>query len=116
MVAGIVCLRQVFSGGSGPFPPDVSDPSTLLTGLFYGGGTKVLFAQIIGNGIITLATFGAAMILMLAVNATGTLRVSKEGEEYGLDLHEHGISAYPEYVLSSFAAPGGMPPGSVNKA
>ena len=74
-----------------------------------------MFAQIIGNGIITLATFGAAMILMLAVNATGLLRVSKEGEEYGLDLHEHGISAYPEYVLSSVAAPGGMPPGSVNK-
>ena len=55
------------------------------------------------------------MILMLAVNATGTLRVSKEGELYGLDLHEHGISAYPEYVLSSIAAPGGMPPSSVNK-
>ncbi len=55
------------------------------------------------------------MILMLAVNATGTLRVSKEGELYGLDLHEHGISAYPEYVLSNWAAPGGMAPTGVNK-
>jgi hypothetical protein len=25
-----------------------------------------------------------------------------------LDLHEHGISAYPEYVISSVARPGGM--------
>src|ERR1700687_5731027 len=43
-----------------------------------------------------------------AVNATGTLRVSEEGELYGLDLHEHGISAYPEYVISAFAS-GGVP-------
>jgi Amt family ammonium transporter len=41
--------------------------------------------------------------------------VSKEGEEYGLDLHEHGISAYPEYVVSPWAAPSGMGPGSINK-
>jgi hypothetical protein len=34
--------------------------------------------------------------------------VSAEGELYGLDLHEHGISAYPEYVISSLAAPAGM--------
>ena len=44
---------------------------------------------------------------MLAVNATGTLRLSEEGELYGMDLHEHGISAYPEYEISPFAAPSG---------
>jgi ammonium transporter, Amt family len=49
-----------------------------------------------------------AMLVMWAVNLTGTLRVSEEGELYGLDLHEHGISAYPEYQISPFAAPGGM--------
>ena len=37
------------------------------------------------------------------------LRVSKEGEQHGLDLHEHGISAYPEYVISSLGRPAGMP-------
>ena len=35
---------------------------------------------------------------------------SAEGENYGLDLHEHGISAYPEYVISSMGRPGGMVP------
>jgi Amt family ammonium transporter len=45
---------------------------------------------------------------MYVVNAMGLLRVSKEGEVYGLDLHEHGISAYPEYVISSLGAPAGM--------
>jgi Amt family ammonium transporter len=40
------------------------------------------------------------MTLMYAVKATGTLRVSAEGELEGLDLHEHGSSAYPEYMIS----------------
>jgi len=44
--------------------------------------------------------FIVAMILMYAVKATGTLRVSKEGEEEGLDIHEHGGSAYPEQVTA----------------
>ena len=63
-----------------------------------------------GSAIITCATFGVALALMYAVNLTGTLRVSAEGELYGLDLHEHGISAYPEYVISSLAASSGIPP------
>jgi Amt family ammonium transporter len=29
-------------------------------------------------------------------------------ETYGMDLHEHGISAYPEYVISALGAPSGM--------
>ena len=37
---------------------------------------------------------------MYAVKATGTLRVSQEGELEGLDLHEHGAPAYPEFVTS----------------
>jgi hypothetical protein len=41
----------------------------------------------------------------------GLLRVSAEGEYHGLDLHEHGISAYPEYVISSMHRPAGMTGG-----
>ena len=55
----------------------------------------------------------AAMAVMYAIKAVGLLRVSAEGESYGLDLHEHGISAYPEYVISSTARPGGMAGGAV---
>ena len=39
---------------------------------------------------------------MYAVKATGTLRVSREGELEGLDLHEHGMVAYPEYVIHGY--------------
>jgi Amt family ammonium transporter len=93
-------------GASGPVAPDNSAP---LTGLFYHGGFTLLKAQFIGSAIVTCATFGVAMLVMYLVNLTGTLRVSAEGEIYGLDLHEHGISAYPEYVISSLSAPSGVP-------
>jgi Amt family ammonium transporter len=85
-------------GATGPISPDVS---ATLKGLFYGGGIQVLSAQIIGNLIITLSTFAISMGLMYLVNLTGTLRVSKEGELEGLDLHEHGVPAYPEYVITT---------------
>jgi Amt family ammonium transporter len=49
-----------------------------------------------------------ALTLMYAVNAFGLLRISEEGEREGLDLHEHGISAYPEYVISSVSSPAAM--------
>ena len=92
-------------GATGQFAADNSAP---LKGLFYGGGTTVLLAQAIGSVIITLSTFAVSMALMYAVNAMGILRVSNEGEQEGLDLHEHGISAYPEYVISSRSTPAAL--------
>ena len=59
-------------------------------------------AQAIGSGAVALATLVVSMVLMYAVKATGTLRVSREGELEGLDLHEHGMVAYPEYVIHGY--------------
>ena len=92
-------------GATGNFGPDNSAP---LKGLFYGGGTQLLTAQFIGSAITCLATFGISMVVMYAINSIGLLRVSKEGELEGLDLHEHGISAYPEYVISSVVTPAAL--------
>ena len=92
-------------GATGPTGPDNSAP---LAGLFYHGGFTLLKAQFIGSFCITVATFVSAMAVMLAVNALGMLRLPAEMEAYGMDLHEHGISAYPEYVISALGAPGGM--------
>lgn len=89
-------------GATGPFAPDHSAP---LKGLFYGGGTQILLAQLIGSAIVTVTTFVVAYAVMWGVNKMGLLRVSAEGESYGLDLHEHGISAYPEYVISATGRP-----------
>ncbi len=98
------------AGSSATGIPSVTmgDPTSGLTGLFYGGGTKLLMAQCIGSFITCAATFAIAMIVFGILNAFGRLRITKEGELEGLDLHEHGISAYPEYVISALAAPKGM--------
>ena len=105
---GTWSLGLFASGSYGATGPTGADTSSPLKGLFYGGGFKLLEAQIIGNAIITLSTFALAMGLMYAVHLTGTLRVSREGELEGLDIHEHGIPAYPEYALVPGAAPAGM--------
>jgi ammonium transporter, Amt family len=105
---GTLSLGLFACGMYGATGPTGADNSAPLAGLFYGGGLTLLKAQFVGSAIITLSTFAVSLALMYAVNLTGTLRVSKEGEEFGLDLHEHGISAYPEYVISSIGAPAGM--------
>jgi len=90
----------------GRWPADNSAP---LTGLFYGGGFTVLTAQMIGSAAVVTATFVTSLLMFYAINAFGVLRVSREGELQGLDLHEHGIPAYPEYALHISAAPQGTP-------
>jgi len=92
-------------GATGNFAPDNSAP---LKGLFYGGGTQLLTAQFIGSAITCLSVFAVSMVMFYALNAIGILRISREGELEGLDLHEHGISAYPEYVISSIVTPAAM--------
>ena len=106
---GTLSLGLFACGQYGVTGPMAADNSAPLTGLLYGGGFTVLLAQMIGSLIVTTATFGVGLALMYAVKATGTLRVSAEGELQGLDLHEHGIPAYPEYALHSSATPAGAP-------
>jgi Amt family ammonium transporter len=91
-------------GAAGPTGADNSAGS-VVTGLFYGGGTAQLIGQAIGSAAITAGTVVMSLALMYAVKATGTLRVSKEGELEGLDLHEHGGPAYPELVGGFHGAP-----------
>jgi Amt family ammonium transporter len=107
---GLFACGYYNAAGSSPtgVPSPAPHTSDALTGLFYGGGLTVLKAQIIGSFIICAATFACAMTVFGVLKMFGRLRISKEGEEEGLDIHEHGISAYPEYVISALAAPQGM--------
>jgi Amt family ammonium transporter len=112
---GLFASGQFSAAGSSATAIPATDGTAAwaLTGLFYGGGWKVFEAQCIGSFIICGATFIVAMIVFGALNLVGRLRISTEGELEGLDIHEHGISAYPEYVISSLAAPRGMPKDTV---
>ena len=103
MLAGIwgtLSLGLFATGQFGVPTPMGVDTSTLVAGLFYGGGIKQILSQAIGSGAVTVATLAVSFGLMYAVKLTGTLRVSKEGELEGLDLHEHGMHAYPEFPVS----------------
>jgi ammonium transporter, Amt family len=106
---GLFACGQYSAAGSSPsgIPTTDGTPGWALTGLFYGGGTKVLEAQAIGILCIHGATFIVAMLVFWVLNMFGRLRISAEGELEGLDLHEHGSPAYPEYVISALAAPRG---------
>ena len=63
-------------------------------GLLWGGNADQFISQVWGNAVVAIAAFGVAFVLMKAVMATGTLRVSEEGELEGIDIHEHGAPAY----------------------
>jgi hypothetical protein len=51
-------------------------------------------AQLIGSLTCIVVVLGIGLLLMYAVKATGTLRVSRDGELEGIDIHEHGTPAY----------------------
>jgi Amt family ammonium transporter len=96
---GTLSLGLFATGAYGLPTPTGMDSSVVVKGLFYGGGMAQLMAQAIGSAAVVSATLASAVVVMYAVKATGTLRVSKEGELEGLDLHEHGMVSYPEYVI-----------------
>ena len=93
----------IFAAGKYGLPTPIgadNSEALILTGVLYGGGTTLLISQIIGSAAVTAATFAVGMVLMYAVKMTGQLRVSAEGEMEGLDRHEHGMPAYPEFVIA----------------
>ncbi|MCK3682625.1 ammonium transporter [Maribellus sp. YY47] len=63
-------------------------------GLFYGGGAKLLGIQAIGVLTFFVWAFGLGLILFFILKKTNILRVSRRIEEEGLDVYEHGESAY----------------------
>jgi Amt family ammonium transporter len=99
---GTLSLGLFATGAYGVPTPTGVDTSTVVKGLFYGGGTTQLMVQALGSFAVSATTFVVAMVLMYTVKVTGTLRVSREGELEGLDLHEHGMVAYPEYVIHGY--------------
>ncbi|WP_303922073.1 ammonium transporter [Draconibacterium sediminis] len=63
-------------------------------GLFYGGGAKLLGIQAIGVAAFFAWAFGLGLVLFFILKKANILRVSKRIEEEGLDVYEHGESAY----------------------
>lgn len=71
--------------------------STQFTGLFFGGSGYQLLIQTVGVLVIFLWTTGTAFLVFTAINKYHGLRVTESEEINGLDLNEHGTTAYPEF-------------------
>jgi Amt family ammonium transporter len=111
-VFGTLCVGLFADSAAAP----VAGPAN---GLFFGGGFTQLWAQIVG--IVTAGgyTFVVSMIAWAVIKAVMGLRVSAEEEIEGLDIGEHGNSAYPDFQLTTvgtglmpagdFGRPGGSP-------
>jgi Amt family ammonium transporter len=63
-------------------------------GLFYGFGAKALGVQAIGVLAFFAWAAGMGFILFTILNKLKILRASRRVEEEGLDVYEHGESAY----------------------
>ena len=69
-------------------------------GLFYGGGIDQLVVQLIGVVLVFVWVTVTTGILFAVMKKTMGLRVSREEEIGGLDLHEHGVPGYGPDVSS----------------
>ncbi|MEN6497290.1 MAG: ammonium transporter [Thermoguttaceae bacterium] len=83
----------LFSMGTGTASP--------APGLFYGGGVQQLINQAVGVGAVFAWAVGMGLILFYGLKYTVGLRVSPEEEVEGLDVGEHGNSAYHGFVISN---------------
>ncbi len=63
-------------------------------GLFYGCGWNFFGAQCLGIACIDLWAAATGLLLFYGIKKTVGLRVDKRIEEEGLDIYEHGESAY----------------------
>jgi Amt family ammonium transporter len=97
----------------GLFAQDQFTPGTTGNGLFFGGGVRLLVAQAIGVIAVGAFVLVASALGWTVVRAIVGLRVSADEEREGLDIAEHGISAYPEFHAPGFVphAAGAVTPG-----
>ena len=77
-------------------------------GLFYGGGIGQLLIQAIGVGAVFVWCIVTGLILFTIIKAVNGLRVSPEEEVEGLDIHEHGGLAYPNFATADVIATADM--------
>ncbi|WBU88568.1 ammonium transporter [Cellulophaga omnivescoria] len=69
-------------------------------GLLSGGGASLLLVQTYGSLAYILWAAGTTFIILFILKKTIGLRVSKQEELEGLDVHEHDIEVYPEFTTT----------------
>jgi Amt family ammonium transporter len=72
---------------------------TLAVGIFGSlAGLNQLVSQLIGIGSVAAFCLATSWIIFFTLKKTVGIRVHEIEETEGLDLHEHGMSAYPDFA------------------
>ena len=90
-VFGTICV--------GLFAQDKITGTATGNGLFYGGGFKLLGAQLAAVVSVAVFVFVAALATWAVLKAVIGIRVSREEELRGLDIGEHGNEAYSGFQV-----------------
>ncbi|MEF1299574.1 ammonium transporter, partial [Vibrio parahaemolyticus] len=53
---------------------------------------------LLGAAVIFVWVFGASLVVWAILKATVGIRVTEEEEMEGMDMHDCGVGAYPEFV------------------
>ena len=70
-----------------------------VNGLFFGGGFSLLGAELAGIIAVGIFTFVSSYIVWYLLKKTVGIRVSLQEEIQGLDIGEHGNTAYPDFAI-----------------
>lgn len=74
---------------------------TLAVGIFGNlAGVDQFISQLIGVGAYAVFCITSAFIIIFTLKKTMGIRVSEREELEGLDSHEHGMDAYPDFRLN----------------
>jgi Amt family ammonium transporter len=82
----------------GLFAEDGLTGTATGNGLFFGGGFKLLGAQLTGAAATAVFVFVVSILAWVILKYTIGIRVSLNEEIEGLDIGEHGNNAYPEFL------------------
>ena len=96
-VFGTLAVGLFASGEFGLPGPDGADTTTPVEGLFYGGGPGQLVVQLIGSlsciVVVSIASYALFKVLR-SLPGSWNLRLEEDLELEGIDIAEHGQSAY----------------------
>ena len=90
-VFGTICIGLFAQEG-------VTSLST-VNGLFFGGGFALLGVEILGILAVSVFVFISSALIWLILQKTMGIRVTLEEEIMGLDIGEHGHTAYPDFAI-----------------
>jgi Amt family ammonium transporter len=75
-------------------------------GIFNGGGSTQLIAQLKGAALVSVWSFVVALVIGFILKIVGLMRVKEEHELEGIDTHQHKESAYESFSPNGDSGPG----------